>query len=75
MESYTDAICALFKTAPQSCRVDDDSKKVYVAIQEDDDWWKNKCVLRDSYFNYEACKKLGLECDCESYGVYVFWKK
>jgi hypothetical protein len=76
------AICALFTTAPQSCwvggtphMIGDDPKKMYVAIQEDDDYWLNKCILRNWYFNYDECKKLGLEMDCADYGVYVFWKK
>jgi len=47
--------------------------KIYVAITEDENWYLNRCVLRDWFFDYDAFKKTGYECDCVSYGVFVFW--
>ena len=47
--------------------------KIYVAITENENWWKNMCVLQDWYFDYEKFKTLNMHVDCESYGVYVFW--
>lgn len=54
-------------------KVGDDPNNMYVAIPEDENWWKNKCVLRNDYFNYELFESLPLELDCVSYGVYVAW--
>ena len=53
----------------------DDPNKMYVAITEGNEWWLNKCVLRDWYFDYEKFKTLPLEFDCAAYGVYVFFFK
>jgi hypothetical protein len=79
MQAYQSKIRALFATDPQEVwmggtpgKVGDDPTKMYVAIQEDQDWGKNKCILRDWYFNYAEFEKLGLGLDCEDYGVYVF---
>ena len=52
-------------------KIGDDPKKMYVAITEGPDWWLNKCILRDWFFDYEAFAKMPLEIDCEQYGVYV----
>ena len=49
--------------------------KIWIAITEDENWYLNKCILRDWFFDYEAFKKIDYEVDCESYGVYVFKKK
>jgi len=51
-----------------------EDNKMYIAITEDDNWSKNKCVLRDWFFDYKEFKKLNLHIDCHDYGVYVFWK-
>jgi len=56
-------------------KIGDDPNMLYVAILENADWWLNKCVLRDWFFDYEKFKTLPLELDCASYGVYVFWEK
>ena len=56
-------------------KIGDDANKLYVAIVEDNDWWKNKCVLQDWYFDYDAFKSLNVNMDCQSYGVYCFWLK
>ena len=45
---------------------------IYIAIREDDNYWKNKCILRDWYFDYDKFKTLPLSYDCYSYGVFVF---
>lgn len=48
--------------------------RVYVAITENEDWWANKCIPRDYYYDYAAEKASNIECDCADYGVYVFWE-
>ena len=50
--------------------------RVYIAIPEDEFWWKNKCCLQDSYFNYFRFKECapGWTIDCHQYGTFVFWK-
>ena len=57
----------------QNVRIED--HKIFVAITEDDNWWLNKCILRDWYFDYKKFKTLDMHVDCESYGVYVFWPR
>jgi len=52
-----------------------EGNKIYIAITVDERWWENKCELRDWYFDHEKFKKLNMNIDCESYGVYVFWPK
>ncbi len=52
-----------------------ENDKMYVAIPEDHNWWKNKCVLQDWFFNYKQFETLPLSIDCQSYGVYVIWEK
>ena len=52
---------------------EEDKNKIYVAITEDDNWWLNKCVMRDWFFDYEKFKTLPVGIDCASYGVYEFW--
>jgi len=54
-------------------KVGDDPNKMYIAITEDENWWQNKCVLRDWFFDYKKFETLPLELDCASYGVYVIW--
>ena len=56
-------------------KIGDNPNKMYVAITEDDNWWLNKCVLRDWFFDYKKFRTLPLEMDCASYGVYEFWVK
>jgi hypothetical protein len=51
-----------------------DNGKLYLAITEGIDWWRNKCILRNNFFDYKKFGKLGLNIDCESYGVYVVSK-
>lgn len=74
-------IKACFKTDVQSTwyggtpkKVGTDQNKLYIAIHEDENWWTNKCVLKDWYFDYDEFKKLSVRMDCEQYGVFVFWK-
>ena len=76
------SIRSLFRTDIQSIwvggtpnKIGDDPSNVYVAICEDENWGKNKCVLQDWFFDYEKCKELNYEIDCASYGVYVFTKR
>lgn len=57
----------------QDVRIED--HKIFIAITEDDNWWRNKCVMYDWYFDYEKFKTLNMHIDCVSYGVYVFWPK
>ena len=52
-----------------------ENDKIYIAITEDSNWWQNKCILRDWFFDYEKFKTLDMHMDCESYGVFVFWPK
>lgn len=52
-----------------------DPNKMYVCISEDENWWSNKCVLHDWYFDYEQFRKLQLDLDCADYGVYVICRK
>ena len=47
--------------------------KIKVAITEDENWWANKCILHDWFFDYGKFEDSGYEMDCESYGVFVFW--
>ena len=54
---------------------DSDSSKMYVAIEENDNWWPNKCIMNDWFFDYTKFKTMPIEFDCASYGVYVFWIK
>ena len=56
----------------QKVWVEDD--KIKVAITENENWSLNKCILRDWFFDYNKFKTTGYQMDCESYGVYVFWK-
>jgi hypothetical protein len=56
-------------------KIGDDPNRMYLAIHEDYNWWNNKCVLQDWYFDYNKFRHLPLELDCESYGVYVVWMK
>ena len=49
--------------------------KIYIAITEDENWWQNKCVLRDWFFDYKEFRKLNMSMDCAEYGVYVFWPR
>jgi hypothetical protein len=51
-----------------------EDNKMYIAITEDDNWYKNKCVLCNYFFDYKKFKMLNLQMDCHNYGVYVFWK-
>ena len=53
----------------------DDPEKLYIAIREDYNWWPNKCVLQDWFFDYEAFKRLPLRLNCAQYGVYCIWMK
>jgi hypothetical protein len=55
--------------------IGDDPKAMYVSIKEDDDYYLNKCILRNSYFDYKKFETLPLQIDCADYGVYVFWMK
>ena len=55
-------------------KVWEEDGKIFVAITENENWSRNKCVLRDWFFDYEKFKKTGYEVDCASYGVYVFFK-
>jgi len=61
------------KESVQNVRIEGD--KIFIAITEDNNWWRNKCVLQDWYFDYEKFKTLNMHIDCESYGVYVFWPR
>jgi len=62
--------------SPESIqKVWEEDDKIYVAITEDHNWWLNKCVLRDWYFDYDMFKTIPYHIDCHSYGVYVFWKR
>lgn len=71
-KTHTDAIKGCFgENSIQKCWSEGD--KIYIAISEDENWWQNKCILRDWFFDYEKFKKLNMHVDCERYGVYVFW--
>jgi hypothetical protein len=48
--------------------------KIWIAITEDENWSQNKCVLKNWFFDYDKFKTLNLQMDCDSYGVYVFWR-
>jgi len=57
-------------------KIGDDPNKIYVAISmDDDDYYLNKYVLRNNYFDYKKFETLPLEFDCADYGVYVFFMK
>ena len=56
-------------------KIGDEPNKMYVVITEDDNWWLNKCVLRDWFFDYKKFKTLPLSIDCANYGVYVIWMR
>ena len=73
--SLINDISSLFKTKPNRIWTEEDPNKIFVAIPDDHDWYRNCCILRDYYFDYQKCEQLNLEFDCERYGVYVFWKK
>ncbi len=62
-----------FEVKPHKCWVKDG--KIFIAIQDDDNYWKNKSVLQEWYFDYEKFKKLGYYLNCYNYGVYVAEKK
>ena len=47
---------------------------IVVSIQENEEWYPNCCILRDSYFDYEKCKAAGWYVDCLQYGVYIFFR-
>lgn len=80
-----------FETAVRSCfaengieslwyggeegKIGDDPNYMYIAIREDENWWLNRFVLRDWFFDYEKFKTLPLKLDCETYGVYIVWMK
>jgi len=49
-------------------------EKVYVALKDNENFWMNKYVLRDWFFNYEKFKTITpWEVDCEYAGCYVFF--
>ena len=48
---------------------------IIVAIEENDEWYRNCCILRDSYFDYEKCEAAGWFVDCLENGVYIFVKQ
>jgi hypothetical protein len=56
-------------------KIGDDPNKLYVGIVEDNNWWLNRCVLRDWFFDYDMFKTTGCSVDCADYGVFVFWHK
>ena len=56
-------------------KVWEEDGKIYMAITENENWWLNKCVLRDWFFDYDKFKTIDYHIDCYSYGVYVFWKR
>jgi len=56
-------------------KIGDDPNVMYVAITENQNWWLNKCVLRDWFFDYKKFETLPLQIDCQTYGVYCIWMK
>jgi len=82
INTYESAVRSCFKDEIESVwyggtegKIGDDPNNMYVAITEGPNWWQNKCVLRDWFFDYEKFKTLPLELDCASYGVYVISMK
>lgn len=53
---------------------DDTPNRMFIIIPDGIHWYKNCCILRDAYFNYELFNKLPLEIDCDNYGVFVVWE-
>ena len=55
-------------------KVGDRPNTFLVAINEDlADWYDNCYVLKNSIFNYKAFRKIPVQIDCQSAGVYVFF--
>lgn len=85
MESLKDTIESLFSVKPQDIWLggtpgfvgeDKSPDFLFVAISEDtENWYENKCIPRNYYFNYKKFETLGLWMDCYDYGIYMFKKK
>ena len=81
IRDYESAVCSCFKEGEiqglwyggTEGKIGDDPNKMYVAITAGPNWYKNCCILRDWFFDYEKFETLPLEIDCESYGVYCIW--
>jgi hypothetical protein len=83
ISKYEDDVKKCFK-APSSLtiwyggtegKIGNDPNMMYIALPEDRDWWQNKCILKDWYFEYNLFGTLPLNIDCYSYGVFVVWIK
>ena len=79
---HKDDILSCFKIAIQNAwlggtsgKVGDNTRALYVAIEEGNDWWANKCVLQGWAFDKEAFERLPFGIDCLTYGIYEIFPR